>query len=324
MSATSDSARADRIAQELRARGVDKVSTAAPLAPFTTFRVGGPADILVEAESEDDLRAIASVRRKAGGVAVAIVGRGSNLLVSDDGFRGVAVRLGRSFRDHARTGDGLRLGGAVQLPAAARLTARYGLTGFEFAAEIPATFGGAVRMNAGAHERSMADVLVRARVVDLSTGDGRDVAVSDLAYAYRHSNLSPDDLVVGGEIALDPGDPSQVGERITSYLRWRREHQPPGRSAGSVFKNPPGDSAGRLIDASGGKGMRIGGAEVSSVHANFIVTDAGAEAADVWALIASLQRLVHEHAGVLLDAEVRFLGSFPAAPHLGAEVEVEG
>src|SRR5205814_5973824 len=125
-----------------------------------------------------------------GGVPIAIVGRGSNLLVSDDGFRGVAVKLGRGFRTHERTDDGLRLGGAVYLPAAARLTARLGLTGFEFAAEIPATFGGAVRMNAGAHDRCIADVLVAASVVDLSTGEARRVLTAELGYAYRHSVLA--------------------------------------------------------------------------------------------------------------------------------------
>ena len=311
MSASRPDAAPDVLAQDLRERGVTNVSTSAPLAPFTTFRVGGPADVLVDASSEDDLRTIAEVRRSQGDVAVAIVGRGSNLLVSDDGFRGIAVRLGRAFRDHDRTTRGLRLGGAVQLPAAARLTARYGLTGFEFAAEIPATFGGAVRMNAGAHDRSMADVLVTARVIDLTSGADREVAVADLGYGYRHSNLSTGDLVVAGEIALERADGKHVAERIASYLRWRREHQPPGRSAGSVFKNPAGDSAGRLIDAAGGKGMRVGGALVSPVHANFIVTDAGATAGDVWTLIVRLQERVDDRFGIRLEPEVRFLGSFP-------------
>lgn len=317
------------IAQRLRSLGVANVSTAASLAPFTTFRVGGPADVLVEAESEEDLRAIAVVRGEAGAdVPVAIVGKGSNLLVSDEGLRGIAVRLGRSFRDHERTASGLRLGGAVQLPAAARLTARYGLTGFEFAAEIPATFGGAVRMNAGAHERSMSDVLVWSRILDLTTGEARTVDVSQLGYAYRRSALRDGDLVVGGEIALERGDPDAVAARIAEFLRWRRERQPPGRSAGSVFKNPSGDSAGRLIDAAGGKGMRVGGAEVSAVHANFIVTAPGATASDVWALIARLQNLVRQEAGVHLEPEVRFLGTFDersrASYHTGLEPQVEG
>ncbi len=301
-----------RLAERLRARVAGAVEADAPLDRFTTFRVGGPADVLLEAESHDDLRAVAEVRTDTeGGVPVAIVGKGSNLLVSDQGFRGIAVRLGRAFREHDATGTELVLGGAVQLPAAARLTSRLGLAGFEFAAEIPGTFGGAVRMNAGAHGRSMADVLVGATLFDLSAGDQRDVAVGDLEYSYRHSALGSDDVVTRGVLRLERGEPGVIAERISSYLRWRREHQPAGRSAGSVFKNPPDDSAGRLIDAAGAKGMAIGGASISDVHANFIVTAPGATATDVWTLIVRVRDLVAEHAGIRLEPEVRFLGDFP-------------
>jgi UDP-N-acetylmuramate dehydrogenase len=311
-----------QIADELRARITGRVDVDASLAPFTTFRVGGPADILVEAESESDLAAVAALRDDQ---AIAIVGRGSNLLVADDGFRGIAVRLGRSFRTHDAIGETLDLGGAVYLPAAAKLTARLGLAGFEFAAEIPATFGGAVRMNAGAHGREIKDVLIDARVVDLRTGSARTVGVDELEYAYRHSSLRPDDLVVGGRIALTPGDGAEIGRRISGFLRWRREHQPAGRSAGSVFKNPEGDSAGRLIDSAGGKGMRVGGAVVSDVHANFVVADPGASATDVWTLVRTLQSLVRERHGVVLEPEVRFLGAFPdAGPDRGSEVNLQG
>lgn len=296
------------IAEALRATVAGTVTEHAPLAPFTTFRVGGPADVLVEAEREEDLVAVA--RTVPHDVPVSVVGRGSNLLVADDGFRGVAVRLGRAFRVHEPTGSGLVLGGAVYLPAAAKLSARLALRGFEFAAEIPATFGGAVRMNAGAHERSMADVLVWAATVDLRTGDRRRRDVDALGYRYRHSNLGPAEVVVRGEIRLEPGDPAAVSARIAQLIRWRREHQPGGRSAGSVFKNPPGDSAGRLIEAAGVKGLRVGGAEVSAAHANFIVADPGARAADVWALIVEVRRLVRERTGVHLEPEVRFLGEF--------------
>jgi len=296
------------IAQALRTRVAGRVTQDASLAPFTTFRVGGPAQVLLEAESVDDLRAVADLR---GDLPLAIVGRGSNLLVSDDGFRGIAVRLGRAFREHQQEGDDvLRLGGAVQLPAAARLTARLGLAGFEFAAEIPATFGGAVRMNAGAHNRSMADVLLSAEVIDLYSGQLRAVDVVDLGYGYRSSNLSHDEIVTGGAIRLEQEDSSVVAERISGYLRWRREHQPPGRSAGSIFKNPPQDSAGRLIDEVDAKGMRVGGAEVSEVHANFIVADPTATADDVWRLIWSVHALVKDRSGIDLEPEVRFLGEF--------------
>lgn len=298
----------DSIAQRLSAVVAGRVLVGESLAPLTTFRVGGPADVFVEAESTDDLRAVGEVVR--GGVPFTVVGRGSNLLVSDDGFRGIALKLGRAFRDHSPSDGGLSLGGAVYLPAAARLTARLGLTGFEFAAEIPATFGGAVRMNAGAHDRCIADVLTEASVVDLETGAERSVGVDDLGYAYRHSNLGASDVVTAGRIRVDAADPGEVGARIASYLRWRREHQPPGRSAGSVFRNPDGDSAGRLLDEAGAKGMRVGDAEVSPVHANFIVAGTKATASDVWNLIVALRGLVSTRFGVELEPEVRFLGTF--------------
>lgn len=299
--------RAEEIARRLRGvRG--RVVPNAPLAALTTFRVGGPADVLVEAESEDDLWAVGELVRD--GVPIAIVGKGSNLLVSDDGFRGVAVKLGRAFRTHEPTDDGVRLGGAVYLPAAARLTARLGRTGFEFGAEIPATFGGAVRMNAGAHDRCMADVLACARVLELVSGVVRDVTTAELDYAYRRSSLAPTDVVTEGDLGLQPADPAEVAERIAVYLRWRRIHQPPGRSAGSVFVNPPGDAAGRLIESAGAKGMRVGEAEISPVHANFIVAGPEARAADVWELISRARQLVLDRTGIELEPEVRFLGNF--------------
>jgi UDP-N-acetylmuramate dehydrogenase len=294
--------------QEWRSRISGKVEPGASMVPYTTFRVGGPADVLVEAETIEDLQAVADLR---GDNALAIVGRGSNLLVSDEGFRGVALKLGRGFRSHERTEAGLQLGGAVYMPAAARLTARLGLEGLEFAAEIPASFGGAVAMNAGAHGREMADVLLWTRVVDLSTGHLRTLGTEDLSYEYRSSSVGPDEIVVSGEVSLNPGDPDQVAARIAEHLRWRRSSQPPGLSAGSVFKNPPGDSAGRIIDSCEAKGLRIGGARVSEVHANFIVADQGSTAKDVWQLVNHVRRLVADRTGVELEPEVRFLGDFP-------------
>ncbi len=297
-----------RVADGLRARVRGHVLVDEPLGPLTTFRVGGAADVFVEAETVEDLAAVGELAVQ--NVPIAIVGRGSNLLVSDDGFRGIALKLGRGFRFHEQTDDGLRLGGAVYLPAAARLTARLGLTGFEFAAEIPATFGGAVRMNAGAHDACIADVLVAASVVDLGNGSQRRISAAELGYAYRHSSLGPRDVVVAGELALAADDPARVAKRIREYLDWRRTHQPPGRSAGSVFVNPPGDAAGRLIDEAGAKGLRVGGAQVSPVHANFIVASADATAADVWTLVRRVHDMVVSESGVSLQTEVRFLGDF--------------
>lgn len=297
------------VARALTERISGRVSVGEPLGPLTTFRVGGPAAVLAEAESVDDLLAVAEV--VGGRMPIAVIGRGSNLLVSDEGFDGVAVRLGRGFRTDDRTEDGFVFGGAVYLPAAAKLTAQHGLAGFEFAAEIPGSFGGAVRMNGGAHGRSMADVLVWVRTVDLDTGAQDVLEVGELELGYRHSNIRPAQVVVSGEIALGPGDPEDVSRRISDHLTWRRENQPGGLSCGSVFTNPAGDSAGRLIDAAGLKGTRIGGAEVSVAHANFIVVDKDATAADVWRLITRVRAVVREGSGIDLTPEVRFLGPFP-------------
>jgi UDP-N-acetylmuramate dehydrogenase len=296
------------MAGELGSRVSGRVATDEPLGPQTTFRAGGAADVFVEAETVDDLHAVAEV--VAGRMPVAVVGRGSNLLVSDDGFRGVAVKLGRGFRRHDRTDDGFVFGGALYLPAAAKLTAQHGLAGFEFAAEIPGAFGGAVRMNAGAHGRSMADVLVWTRTVDLRTGELETLTVDELGYGYRHSSLRAEQVVADGQISLRADEPAAVAGRIAEHLAWRRSHQPPGLSCGSVFKNPPGDAAGRLIEAAGLKGFRIGGAEVSVVHANFIVVDRDAKASDVWNLITHVRETVRASAGVVLEPEVRFLGAF--------------
>lgn len=309
------------LAEALRARVRGDVRTSAPLGPLTTFRVGGPADVLLEAESIGDLRAVAEVVPTD--VPVAVVGRGSNLLVSDEGFRGVVVVLGRSFRFREVEGTRMRLGGSAYLPAVAKITARHGLTGFEFAAEVPGTFGGAVRMNAGAHGRSMADVLVEAKAVDLRSGEEQDFGVADLEYGYRRSSLPESAVVCEGWIRLEEGDPDEVARSIGEYLRWRRTYQPPGRNAGSIFVNPPDDAAGRLVEAAGMKGERIGSAEVSTLHANFICADRDGSAEDVWHLIRHVREVVLEREGVELHREVRFLGAFPQVAG-ESQPEVEG
>lgn len=300
---------AEELAETLRGRVEGDVRASAPLGPLTTFRVGGPADVLVEAQSVSDLRAVAALVPEE--MPVAVVGRGSNLLVSDEGFRGVVISLGGRFRFREVRGTRVRLGGAAYLPAAAKVTARHGLTGFEFAAEIPGTFGGAVRMNAGAHGRSMADVLVEARTVDLRSGEERRFGVDGLEYGYRRSSLPEGAVVYEGSIELAEGDPDEVGRRIAEHLAWRRTNQPPGRNAGSIFVNPPDDAAGRLVEVAGMKGERIGSAEVSPVHANFICVDRGGSSSDVWRLIHAVRGEVLAREGVELDCEVRFLGPFP-------------
>ena len=288
------------------------------IGPLTTYRVGGSASLFVRVDSDADLARVALAVRESG-VRVLVVGNGSNLLVSDAGFAGLAIALGESFASIDIVGSVVTAGGAASLPVTARRTAAAGLTGFEWAVGVPGSIGGAVRMNAGGHGSDMAASLTRVRVVDLRTGDDGWMAASELALAYRHSSIAADQLVLAAELALAVGDRERAEAEIADIVRWRREHQPGGQNAGSVFTNPDGDSAGRLIDAAGCKGLRRGSATVSDKHANFFIADAGGRADDVYALMLEVQRRVLEAHGVQLEPETRLIG-FDADPR----VEVEG
>lgn len=280
-----------------------------PIGPLTTYRVGGRAALFAKVESREDL---ARVRDAvvAGGLPVLVIGKGSNLLVADRGFDGVVVQLGDGFDGIEVHGDGGRVvaGGAVSLPVLARRTAAAGLSGFEWAVGVPGSVGGAVRMNAGGHGSDMREVLAGATVVDLAGGRDGFVAAADLDLSYRHSNVAPSEVVVDAELRLAPGDRDASEREIAEVVRWRREHQPGGQNAGSVFTNPPGDSAGRLIDAAGLKGFRVGSAHVSTKHANFFQADDGGSADDVRALIDEVRRRVLDATGVELVPELRMVG----------------
>jgi UDP-N-acetylmuramate dehydrogenase len=216
--------------------------------------------------------------------------------------------LARGFDEIAIDGASVRAGGAVSFPVLARKSASAGLTGLEWAVGVPGSVGGAIRMNAGGHGSDTAHVLVGCRVADLASGVTTDVPVADLAYAYRHSSLSCSQVVVAGTFELQPGNAEESLAQIAEIVRWRREHQPGGANAGSVFRNPPNDSAGNLIDACGLKGLRVGGAVVSPKHANFIQAESGATAADVRGLVAEVQRRVRDATGVTLHPELHFVG----------------
>ncbi len=283
-----------------------------PIGPLTTYRVGGPAALFVTADTIEEVGDVARAVQ-ALDLPVLVLGKGSNLLVADTGFPGLALVLGESFAETVVEGTTVRAGGRAALPVVARQTAAAGLTGFEWAVGVPGSIGGAVRMNAGGHGSEMAATLVGVRVVDLRTGHDEQMAASALDLAYRHSNLAPHQLVIEATLALRTGDRSESEAAIAEIVRWRREHQPGGQNAGSVFTNPPGDSAGRLIDAAGCKGLRAGTAVVSSKHANFFIADDGGRAADVVALMAEVQRRVLAATGVALRPETRLIG-FEAAP----------
>jgi UDP-N-acetylmuramate dehydrogenase len=297
-----------RAAAELGALGARDV----PLAPLTTFRVGGPAALFVRAESVADLGRVRQAVA-ASGLAVLVVGQGSNLLVADAGFPGIVVTLGDGLAGIDIDETTVRAGGGVKLPVLARRTAAAGLTGLEWAVGVPGSVGGAVRMNAGGHGSDVAAVLVDATLVRLTGGDGcpETVPSAALGLGYRRSVLTDTDVVVAARFGLRPGDRAHSELELAEIVRWRREHQPGGANCGSVFANPPGDAAGRLVDAAGCKGLRVGTASVSTKHANFIQADDGARAADVLTLVAEVRRRVHDRFGVWLRPEVRTAGFDP-------------
>jgi UDP-N-acetylmuramate dehydrogenase len=211
----------------------------------------------------------------------------------------------------------VRAGGAAALPVVARRTAAAGLTGFEWAVGVPGSIGGAVRMNAGGHGSDMAATLTGVRVVDVAGGHDGLMLAEDLDLGYRRSAIGPTHVVVEATLELRRGDRATSEALIADIVRWRREHQPGGQNAGSVFTNPPGDSAGRLIDEAGCKGLRVGTAQVSPKHANFVIADDGGSADDVVALMEEVQRRVLAASGVRLEPETRLVG-FETRP------EVEG
>jgi UDP-N-acetylmuramate dehydrogenase len=278
-----------------------------PIGPMTTYRVGGAADVFVDVASDGDLLRVAGAV-SATGAPVLVVGRGSNLLVADTGFRGVAVRLGDAFATIDVDGTTVRAGGAVSLPVLARRTAAASLTGLEWAVGVPGSVGGAVRMNAGGHGAETRESLRRIRRVDLETGADDVVDAAALDLSYRHSNITPAQVVVWAEYELTPGDGAASERQIAEIVRWRRENQPGGQNCGSVFTNPDGESAGRLVDAAGLKGHRRGTAFVSPKHANFIQADDGGFAVDVRDLITEVQQAVQERFGVRLVPELRMIG----------------
>ena len=311
-----------------------------PLGPRCTYRVGGTARLLVVVENRDELDLLAEILAEEP-VDVLCVGRGSNLLVSERGFDGVAVVLGEGLAeitvadspatpaDPEVPADPRRLvcaGGATVLPVLARRTVAAGLRGFEWAVGVPGSVGGAVAMNAGGHGSDMASSLVRVEVVDLHVaGSRRWWTIEELQLRYRGSALGPSQVVVQAELALVPGDRDAAEALLAEIVAWRRTNQPGGQNAGSVFTNPPGDSAGRIIDAAGAKGLRVGTAEVSPKHANFIQADAGGRAEDVYALMGEVRRRVLAAGGPLLVPETRMIGfTDPLPPSEAAAGPAEG
>jgi UDP-N-acetylmuramate dehydrogenase len=282
-----------------------------PLGPMTTYRVGGPAALFARLADRSQLPTVASAAATAG-LPVLVVGRGSNLLVADAGFPGLAIGVA-DLDDHVEidveTGRVVASAG-VALPVLARQTAAAGLTGFEWAVGVPGSIGGAVRMNAGGHGSDMAASLVHAVVFDLRVGVQRVVPAERLGLGFRSSGLRAEDLVLEALLQLAPGDAGASARTISEIVAWRRANQPGGQNAGSVFVNPvPGEvSAGALIDAAGLRGHRLGTATVSDKHANFIQADDGGFADDVLALMAYVRDRVEATSGFRLRSEIRLVG----------------
>jgi UDP-N-acetylmuramate dehydrogenase len=289
------------------------------LATLTTYRLGGPARIFVEPADAADLEALWRALGEAGGIDVLTIGRGSNLVVADEGWPGVAVRIGPAFSwiepwSSPAAGPGLSAGAGTPLPTVANWAARRGLAGLEWLVAVPGSVGGAVRMNAGAHGGAVAETLRRVRLFDLGGGKTVTRQAPELGLSYRRSNLSDRELVLEAFFELDRVDTRAIRERMESFRRHRSATQPGAlQNAGSTFKNPPGDAAGRLVEAAGLKGLRVGEASVSKLHANFFMAGEGATAQDVYDLVREVQATVHARFGIELEPELRFAGRFDSA-----------
>ncbi len=278
-----------------------------PLAKHTHFGIGGEASAYIEVSTVDELAALARFHRKWE-VPVAVIGRGSNLLVSDKGFKGIGVRLIGELAKLEVDEDVVTVRAGLSLPRLSKVMSKSGLSGVEFALGIPGTVGGALIMNAGAWGSSFGDVVTDVTVMR-DTGELVALTHDEAHFEYRHSGLDAYFCVVGATLKLQLGDVDAITAQMNALFKQKTDTQPfAEENAGCMFKNPPGDSAGRLIDISGLKGYRIGGAEVSTVHGNFILNINNATAEDVLNLVAHIQKQVREKTGVSLQTEVKRLG----------------
>ena len=293
---------------ELKETGIRRILVNEPLAPYTTWKIGGPADVLVIPETLDELRAALRLFHRHG-VPWTLLGKGSNTLVTDKGVRGAVIKLGSGFEQVRFERDRVIAGAAFSFIKLSVLAGKQGLTGLEFAGGIPGSVGGAVCMNAGAHGSDVSRVLVSADAV-LEDGELVRLGNEDLRFGYRRSILQERRaVVVEAVFQLREGDRKEIAAAMAIYKDRRLRTQPLMMAcAGSVFRNPENHYAAQLIEQAGLKGLRVGGAEVSAQHANFIVNTGNAKAEDVLALIEQIQRTVLERFGIRLEPEVLLVG----------------
>ena len=278
-----------------------------PMTRRTTFGIGGPA-LLLRPRSRAELQAAMTLCREAGEEPF-ILGRGSNLLVSDSGISRPVIQLDGDFTAITREGNTLRCGAGASLIAVCRAAAENSLSGIEWGYGIPGSLGGGVYMNAGAYGGEMKDILTEVTFLD-EAGEYRTLPAAELSLSYRHSIFEdrPGTVIVGAVLTLTPGDPAAIRAAMEDYMSRRREKQPlEYGSAGSTFKRPVGNYASALVDQCGLKGLSVGGAEVSRKHAGFIINRGGATAADVQELIAEVQRIVREKTGYTLECEIKYI-----------------
>lgn len=293
------------LVESLQKAGV-AFKTEEPLAKHTTYGIGGPAEIYAEAASRDQLKAVLTGAADQG-KPVFVLGNGSNVLVDDGGMRGVVVHLSGEFEKILIEENRVKVGAAVMMPVLVKRCAEAGLSGMEGLTGIPGSVGGGLAMNAGT---KLGEIYDAVESVELMDGSGRihQRPKSEMNVRYRRAELNGS-VALSAELKLTPGDKVVIMQKINTYMAYRSQTQPLGtQNVGSVFKNPAGDHAGRLVEAAGLKGVVSGGAQISPKHANFIVNVSGAKARDVKALIRLAQEKVQEKFGVSLEPEVRFVG----------------
>ena len=316
---TDNDAQAIRFSQELNGVPGLRVRLSEPVARYTSMKIGGLADYFLDVDSREALpRALRILARHE--IPVCVLGNGSNVLVSDLGVRGAVIRLGKDFKriewHEDESGARIDVGAAFPVTQLVREAARRGYTGLEFAEGIPGSVGGALVMNAGAYGAEMEKVVDQVEAVTRQ-GEPLVLKKAEIVFSYRQSSLPRGSIVTQAVIHLVRGDQEAARQRLNELVSRRKKSQPSGYpNSGSMFRNPPGDFAGRLIEAAGLKGTKIGAAEISARHANFIVNLGGAKAADVRQLMEAVQAGVEKKFGVRLEPEVRLLGEWPACSEL--------